>query len=210
MSSPRFSPWLIPETTISGSKSMSPRATRRTQSTGVPVQAYPIPPSAIFLSSTCKGVPKVIDRPTPERFLSGATVKTSPTFSRARLAASSPAASIPSSLVRMMRIYRSFSRGGSSRGQDSTIRSMDRTAMLAGKVPRQRLLREEIDVHELMPITSLALKVGGYTRDSSVTLRKPPLVVVACNLCANPGGQRGIILIEELPYTTMQERLHKH
>ena len=39
MSSPRFSPWLIPETTMSGSKSMSPRATSRTQSTGVPVQA---------------------------------------------------------------------------------------------------------------------------------------------------------------------------
>src|SRR5215210_1154142 len=44
-------------------------------------------------------------RPTPERLRSGATVKTSPTSSSARRAASKPAASIPSSLVNTMRIY---------------------------------------------------------------------------------------------------------
>src|SRR5829696_8903906 len=47
-------------------------------------------------------------RPTPERLRSGATVKTSPTSSSARRAASKPAASIPSSLVNTMRIYKAL------------------------------------------------------------------------------------------------------
>jgi hypothetical protein len=46
-----------------------------------------------------------MDRPTPERFLSGATVSTSPTFSRALRAARRPTASIPSSFVNTIRIY---------------------------------------------------------------------------------------------------------
>ena len=36
MSSPRFEPWLIPDTISSGSNPTSPSAANRTQSTGVP------------------------------------------------------------------------------------------------------------------------------------------------------------------------------
>ena len=55
MSSPRFEPWLIPETISSGSNSMRPRAANRTQSTGVPSVAKPVPPSSNSTSSTQSG-----------------------------------------------------------------------------------------------------------------------------------------------------------
>ena len=61
-------------------------------------------PSAISTSLTWSERPKEMLLPTPERFLSGATVITSPTRSSARRAARSPGASMPSSLVNTMRI----------------------------------------------------------------------------------------------------------
>src|ERR687889_610136 len=95
-------------------------------------------PLAISRSSTCRGVSKVMDRPTPERFLSGATVSTSPTSSSALRASLRPAASIPSSFVNTIRIYQASSRvAGESfeQGFDSTIRLTHRMATLAERHP---------------------------------------------------------------------------
>src|SRR5918996_768462 len=55
MSSPRFEPWLIPETISSGRSPSSPSSAKRTQSTGVPSVAKPLVPSSKRTSSTHSG-----------------------------------------------------------------------------------------------------------------------------------------------------------
>ncbi len=101
MSSPRFEPWLMPDTISSGSKSISPRAAKRTQSTGVPSVAKPLVPSPNSTSSTQSGWCVVMLRAVAERFESGAiTASSMPGTSRsARRSAFRPTALIPSSLV---------------------------------------------------------------------------------------------------------------
>ena len=102
MSSPRFAPWLIPETIRSGFCSpVSPRSAKRTQSTGVPSVAKPVVPSSKVISSTHRGERVVIERAVALLFESGAiTLSSSSGISaRARRRACSPFAPIPSSLV---------------------------------------------------------------------------------------------------------------
>ena len=78
MSSPRFEPWLMPDTMTSGSKpSISPSVANLTQSTGVPSQAYPSVPSSKVSSVTDSGRRVVIERAVAERFESGAITASS-------------------------------------------------------------------------------------------------------------------------------------
>ena len=102
MSSPRFVPWLMPETMSSASKpSTSPSVASRTQSTGVPSVAKPCVPSPKSTSCTHSGRRVVIERAIAERLPSGAmtTSSMSGTRSSARRSSCRPSASIPSSLV---------------------------------------------------------------------------------------------------------------
>ena len=71
MSSPRFEPWLIPETIRSGRSPTRPRSPKRTQSTGVPSVAYAIPPSSSVTSSTESGERVVMLRAVALRLESG-------------------------------------------------------------------------------------------------------------------------------------------
>ena len=107
MSSPRFEPWLMPETIRSAVKpSIRPSAAKRTQSTGVPSVAKPTVPSPNGTSSTHSGRRVVIERAVAERLESGAMTASSTSVDLARSArrsACSPSASIPSSLVRRTR-----------------------------------------------------------------------------------------------------------
>src|SRR3954454_3849522 len=102
MSSPRFEPWLMPETISSGWNSISPSVANRTQSTGVPSVAKPDVPSPNSTSSTQSGRRVVIERAVALRFESGAiTASSMPgSSSRARRRAWSPVAWMPSSLVK--------------------------------------------------------------------------------------------------------------
>src|ERR671915_1306340 len=101
MSSPRFAPWLIPDTISSGSSSIRPSAAKRTQSTGVPLVAKPDVPSPNSTSSTSSGSRKVMLRAVAERFESGAmTASSMPgTSSSACRSTLSPVAVMPSSFV---------------------------------------------------------------------------------------------------------------
>src|SRR3954468_1532355 len=102
MSSPRFEPWLIPDTIRSGSDSTSPSAAKRTQSTGVPSVAKPVVPSANSISSTQSGLRGVMLRAVALLFESGAiTARSTPgTSSSARRMAPRPIAWMPSSFVK--------------------------------------------------------------------------------------------------------------
>src|SRR5918992_442480 len=102
MSSPRFEPWLMPETISSGSKSIRPSAAKRTQSTGVPSVAKPVLPSPNSTSSTQSGWRIVMLRAVALRFESGAITasSTSGSSSRAWRMTFRPVAVMPSSLVR--------------------------------------------------------------------------------------------------------------
>ncbi len=101
MSSPRFAPWLIPDTISSGSNSSRPRAAKRTQSTGVPSVAKPLVPSPNSTSSTQSGWRMVMLRAVAERFESGAITASSTwdSSSSARRITLRPVALMPSSLV---------------------------------------------------------------------------------------------------------------
>ena len=102
MSSPRLAPWLTPDTISSGSNSTRPSAAKRTQSTGVPSVAKPLPPSPKSTSSTQSGWRVVMLRAVALRFESGAITasSTAGTSSSASRITRSPIAWIPSSLVR--------------------------------------------------------------------------------------------------------------
>src|SRR3954471_18143074 len=102
MSSPRFEPWLIPETISSGWNSTSPSVANLTQSTGVPSVANPLVPSSNSISSTQSGSRVVMLRAVALRLESGAMTasSTSGTASRAFRMAWRPVAWMPSSLVR--------------------------------------------------------------------------------------------------------------
>src|SRR4051812_33565481 len=102
MSSPRLEPWLMPETISSGWDSTSPRAAKRTQSTGVPSVAKPVVPSANSISSTQSGLRVVMLRAVALLFESGAiTARSTPgTSSSARRMAPRPIAWMPSSFVK--------------------------------------------------------------------------------------------------------------
>src|SRR3954453_16221424 len=112
MSSPRFEPWLMPETTASALKSStSPSLARRTQSTGVPSVAKPYVPSWNSTRSTHSGRRVVIERAMAERLPSGAMTASSmpgTMSSSARRSACSPSALIPSSLVSRTRTPRTL------------------------------------------------------------------------------------------------------
>src|SRR4051794_1510521 len=103
MSSPRFEPWLIPETTASALKpSTRPSLASRTQSTGVPSVAKPYVPSSNSTRSTHSGRRVVIERAIAERLPSGAMTASSMSgtiASSARRRACRPSAWMPSSLV---------------------------------------------------------------------------------------------------------------
>src|SRR5919109_2208490 len=101
MSSPRFAPWLMPETISSGSKSSRPSVPKRTQSTGVPSVANPVVPSPNSTSSTQSGWWVVMLRAVALRLESGAiTASSTPgTSRRACRRALRPMAVMPSSLV---------------------------------------------------------------------------------------------------------------
>ena len=90
MSSPRLPPRLMPETMRSGLRSSSPSAAMRTQSTGVPSVRRRGCRRASSTSSTHRGACMVMLRAAPERFWSGATMRTSPSGSSAVLSAASP------------------------------------------------------------------------------------------------------------------------
>src|SRR5256714_12478186 len=109
MSSPRFVPWLMPDTISSGSDSTSPSTEKRTQSTGVPSVANPVVPSSNSTSSTHSGSRVVMLRAVALRLESGAmTERSMPgTSSRALRRVLRPCAWMPSSLVRrtFMRAY---------------------------------------------------------------------------------------------------------
>src|SRR5215207_6118232 len=109
MSSPRLEPWLMPDTISSGSKSIRPRAAKRTQSTGVPSVANPLVPSPNSTSSTHSGWRVVMLRAVAERFESGAiTASSTPGISSsAWRIALRPVALMPSSFV-----SRTFMKGG--------------------------------------------------------------------------------------------------
>ncbi len=77
MSSPRFEPWLIPETIRSGFAPSSPRSAKRTQSTGVPSVAKPLVPSSNSTSSTQIGERVVMLRAVALRLVCGAITPTS-------------------------------------------------------------------------------------------------------------------------------------
>ncbi len=77
MSSPRFAPWLMPETISSGWNPIRPRVANRTQSTGVPSVAKPVVPSPNSTSSTHSGCRVVMLRALAERFASGAITASS-------------------------------------------------------------------------------------------------------------------------------------
>src|SRR5215212_9663152 len=113
MSSPRFEPWLMPDTISSGSKSISPSAAKRTQSTGVPSVAKPLVPSPNSTSSTQSGWRVVMLRAVAERFESGAmTASSIPGSSNsARRMAFRPVAVMPSSFVSRTFIRLSLRRG---------------------------------------------------------------------------------------------------
>src|SRR3954469_21226947 len=102
MSSPRFEPWLMPETIRSGSDSTRPSAAKRTQSTGVPSVANPVVPSSNSISSTQSGSRVVMLRAVALLFESGAITasSTSGTPRSALRMAFRPVAWMPSSLVR--------------------------------------------------------------------------------------------------------------
>ncbi len=102
MSSPRFEPWLMPDTISSGWNGISPSAAKRTQSTGVPSVAKPLVPSPKSTSSTLSALRVVMLRPMAERLPSGAmTASSRPgSSSRALRIAFRPLARMPSSLVR--------------------------------------------------------------------------------------------------------------
>src|SRR5919108_1384687 len=106
MSSPRFEPWLIPETIRSGRSPTSPRSAKRTQSTGVPSVAYAISPSSSSTSSTESGDLVVMLRAVALRFESGTITcaSTPSTSASACRRAWSPSAPIPSSFVSKTRI----------------------------------------------------------------------------------------------------------
>ena len=96
----------MPATTRSGSKSStSPSDASRTQSTGVPSHEKPCVPSSNGTSVTHSGRRVVIDRAVADMFASGAITasRTSSSAASARRSACSPAAWIPSSLVRSTR-----------------------------------------------------------------------------------------------------------
>ena len=154
MSSPRFEPWLIPDTTSSASNpSIRPSRASRTQSTGVPSVAYPTVPSPKSTSCTHSGRRVVIDRAIAERLPSGAITASSipGSASSARRSACSPAASIPSSFVSRTRIHPDASdgpdadagwrRGAANRNSPSpaafqvTMRRRRLVALLATLVP---------------------------------------------------------------------------
>src|SRR5215217_6539781 len=101
MSSPRFAPWLIPDTISSGGSSIRPSAAKRTQSTGVPSVAKPLVPSPNSTSSTQIGSCRVTARPVALRFESGAITSrsTSGSSKSDRLIAFRPVAVMPSSFV---------------------------------------------------------------------------------------------------------------
>src|SRR5215212_6481748 len=101
MSSPRFEPWLIPDTISCGWNSIKPSVAKRTQSTGVPSVANPDVPSPNSISSTQSGRRVVIERAVALRFVSGAITASSMagTSSSARRIACRPLAWMPSSLV---------------------------------------------------------------------------------------------------------------
>src|SRR5215212_5639186 len=101
MSSPRFAPWLIPDTISSGGSSISPSAAKRTQSTGVPSVANPLVPSPNSTSSTQIGSWRVTARPVALRFESGAITPRSTSGSSCRCFRRTfrPVAVMPSSLV---------------------------------------------------------------------------------------------------------------
>ena len=93
----------MPETTKSAAKSCTrPRLAKRTQSTGVPSEAYPTVPSENGTSVTHRGLRVVIDLAIAERLPSGAITarRTSSTRLSARRIDCRPSASIPSSLVK--------------------------------------------------------------------------------------------------------------
>ena len=101
MSSPRFAPWLMPETISSGGASIRPSAAKRTQSTGVPSVAKPLVPSPNSTSSTQIGSWRVTARPVALRFESGA-ITSSSTSGSSRSAfriTFRPVAVMPSSFV---------------------------------------------------------------------------------------------------------------
>src|SRR4051794_2498403 len=121
-SSPRFEPWLIPETMSSGEKpAISPSEAKRTQSTGVPSVAYPSVPSPKSTSSTTSGRRVVMPRPMAERFPSGAIVasSTSSTSSSARRSVCRPSAAMPSSLVSRTRTECRLDPSSASRARPS-------------------------------------------------------------------------------------------
>ena len=117
MSSPRFEPWLMPDTISSGLKPIRPSAAKRTQSTGVPSVAKPVVPSPNSTSSTHRGLRVVMLRAVALRFESGAITasSTSGTSSRARRIAFRPVAWMPSSLVRRIFTAASEDRGAQYR-----------------------------------------------------------------------------------------------
>src|SRR4051812_21175940 len=137
MSSPRFEPWLMPETMRSAVKpSMSPSAAKRTQSTGGPAVAEPTVPSPKVTSSTQIGRRVVIERAVADRLESGAiTASSTPSISTsARRSAWSPSAPIPSSLVRRTRSTAAEDSCGSARPVSARARGaplLDRAGLVA-------------------------------------------------------------------------------
>src|SRR5215213_1998859 len=107
MSSPRFAPWLIPDTISSGGASIRPSEAKRTQSTGVPSVAKPVVPSPNSTSSTQIGSWRVTARPVALRFESGAMTSSSTSgSSRSALRITlRPVAVMPSSFVSRTRIW---------------------------------------------------------------------------------------------------------
>ena len=91
----------MPDTISSGSNSTRPSAAKRTQSTGVPSVAKPVPPSPKSTSSTQSGWRVVMLRAVALRFESGAiTASSTPgTSSSASRMACRAGGLMPSSLV---------------------------------------------------------------------------------------------------------------
>src|SRR5215204_6248434 len=147
MSSPRFAPWLIPDTISSGGASIRPSEAKRTQSTGVPSVAKPVVPSPNSSSSTQIGSRRVTARPVALRFESGAITSrsTSESSSRALLITLRPVAVMPSSFVRSTLI-----RGGSRVGDTLQVKPVGRGGRprLRARTAREQL-REAIRTRPL-------------------------------------------------------------
>src|SRR4051794_7813152 len=160
MSSPRFEPWLMPETIRSALKpSISPSEAKRTQSTGVPSHAWPTVPSPKSTSWIHNGRRVVIERAIAERLPSGAITAscTSCTPRSARRSACSPSASIPSSLVSSTRSIGPEDRRASCHPRPLAVMRWDAPESL---LPASARRRRRAYACAFMPAPDLAHRSG--------------------------------------------------